>query len=244
MAACLTAPPVSAQATGEVSAVQAPPPPAVEFKKEPEVILIPQSRVYYVPDLKYDLFRYGRYWYINNDGNWYRARSYRGPFNSVGFTRVPRSIARVPSKYHKHPLTRPTANPGITSGVGDAVKRTVGTRKQPAPRIGDRKSAITRPQGKQPAPTRRTWNRTGKSPTKSPTVKKQAPSAGRKQPASSRVKKPLRPPATKQKAPKSVKRPARSGETKKVQPKQTKSSFKKSTKSPSQKKSAPAKTKK
>jgi hypothetical protein len=240
MAACLAAPPASAQVTGEVSVVQTPPPPAVEFKKEPEVILIPQSRVYYVPDLKYDLFRYGRYWYINNEGNWYRARSYRGPFDDVGFSRVPRSIAEVPSRYHKHPLTR---------DVGEVIQRTVGTKKQPTPGLGDRKSAITRPTGKQAAPTRRTWNRTGNPPVKSPTVRGQKPPAVRKQPGASKpptssgVKKPSRAPATKQKAPQSVKKPTGSGGTKKAQPSPAKSNVKKPTKPPP-KKSAPQKTKK
>jgi hypothetical protein len=248
LAACLAAPPASAQESGSV--VQAPPPPSVEFKKEPEVILIPQSRVYYVPDLKYDLFRYGRYWYINNEGNWYRARSYRGPFNNISFSRIPRSIARVPDKYHKHPLTRPTANPGITRGVGEAVKRTIGTRKQPAP--GERRSAIIRPPGQQSKPVRRTWNRGGKPPAKSPAVKKKAPSAGRKQPAA--VKKPARPPATQKKAPESVKKPARSGNVKKAPSSRPKSNVKKPTqkqpaktrpqKKPAPKKPAPKKTEK
>jgi hypothetical protein len=81
-----------------------PPPPPVVFRSEPEVILIPKTRVYYVPDQKYDLFRYGRHWYINNGGHWYRARAYAGPFTSLSFERVPATIVRLPEKYRRQPL--------------------------------------------------------------------------------------------------------------------------------------------
>lgn len=254
LAVCLTGPAVMVQSRGAGRALPAPPPPTVELKKEPEVILIPQSRVYYVPDLKYDLFRYGRYWYINNEGNWYRARSYRGPFKNVGFSRVPRSIAQVPARYHKHPLTRPAADPGITRSAGDAVQRTIGTRKPPASGLGNRKSAITRPTGKLPVPTRRTWNRTAQPPSKDPAVKSgKSPAVGkqpagrkqakvRKTPPSSTVKK--RATTGKRKVPQSVKKPARGSGTKKVQQAKTKSKASKSAKSKPKKKPAPKKSKK
>ena len=45
-----------------------PPPPAYVFDDEPEVILVPSTRVYYVPETDFDLYRYGRYWYINRAG--------------------------------------------------------------------------------------------------------------------------------------------------------------------------------
>lgn len=81
-----------------------PPPPPVVFRREPEVILIPKTRVYFVPDQKYDLFRYGRHWYINNGGHWYRARAYTGPFTPLSYERVPATIVRLPEKYRRQPL--------------------------------------------------------------------------------------------------------------------------------------------
>jgi hypothetical protein len=244
LAGCLWAPTVGAQASGEVQVRlgDAPPPPAVVFRKEPEVILIPQSRVYYVPQLKYDLFRYGRYWYINNQGYWYRARSYRGPFTNVDQNRIPRSITRVPSKYHKHPLARPTGGSTITRGVGDAVKEIVRTRDQPSQGVGKRKSAVTRPSTGQPTTTRKAWERTKRSPSvkKRPpatTVKKPSRSATKK-PAASSVKKPSRSGSKKPAA--SVEKPSRSGSKKPAASSVKKTSKKKAT----PKKSAPQKKKK
>jgi len=84
-----------------------PPPPAFVIDSEPEVILVPSTRVYYVPQTDFDLYRYGRYWYINRGGWWYRAAGYRGPFGYIAYDRVPASILRVPPKYHRHPLGGP-----------------------------------------------------------------------------------------------------------------------------------------
>src|SRR5215471_5746321 len=84
-----------------------PPPPAYVFDSEPEVILVPSTRVYYVPQSDFDLYRYGRYWYINREGWWYRSAGYRGPFGYIGYDRVPASILRVPPKYHRHPFAVP-----------------------------------------------------------------------------------------------------------------------------------------
>jgi len=83
---------------------EAPPPPAYVFDSEPEVILVPSTRVYYVPETDFDLYRYGRYWYINRDGWWYRSAGYRGPFDYIGYDRVPASVINIPPKYRRHPL--------------------------------------------------------------------------------------------------------------------------------------------
>jgi len=80
------------------------PAPVVVFEREPDVVLVPSSRVYYVGGLDYDLFRYGQYWYINDGGYWYRARNYRGPFGQIRYDTVPRQIVVVPERYHQHPM--------------------------------------------------------------------------------------------------------------------------------------------
>jgi len=80
------------------------PAPVVVFEREPDVVLVPSSRVYYVGGLDYDLFRYGQYWYINDGGYWYRARNYRGPFGQIRYDTVPRQIVVVPERYHHHPM--------------------------------------------------------------------------------------------------------------------------------------------
>ena len=89
------------------------PAPVVVFDREPDVVLVPRSRVYYVDHDGYDLYRYGRYWYINDDGYWFRASSYRGPFLSIAVGRVPRSIVVVPARYRRHPVHPHGGPPGL-----------------------------------------------------------------------------------------------------------------------------------
>ena len=81
-----------------------PAPPSVVFEHEPEVVLVPRTRVYYTSQPDYDMYRYGGYWYVNRDGYWYRSSSYNGPFTYVVYDRVPRSIVVVPHRYHHYPV--------------------------------------------------------------------------------------------------------------------------------------------
>jgi hypothetical protein len=75
---------------------------ALHFRSEPDVVLVPDTRVYYVRDYDYDVYRYGSYWYFIDDGRWYRARSYRGPFMYIHETSVPHAIVTVPVHYRRH----------------------------------------------------------------------------------------------------------------------------------------------
>lgn len=72
----------------------APPPPAVVFHQQPRWVMAPRGGVYVVDDnqLDYDYFRYGGWHYVYNDGWWYRARRYRGPFVAIERRYVPRPI--------------------------------------------------------------------------------------------------------------------------------------------------------
>ncbi len=65
----------------------------------PEVVLIPGTPVYYVPEVSFDLFFTDGYWWTARDGRWLRARDCRGPWRSVGPRYVPRAITRVPRDY-------------------------------------------------------------------------------------------------------------------------------------------------
>ena len=76
--------------------------PDIYFREEPRIIMVPGTRVYYVSDSDYDIYRYGRYWYYNYDGGWYRSRTYRGPWIFVGYRSVPREISYVPVRYRRH----------------------------------------------------------------------------------------------------------------------------------------------
>jgi len=50
------------------------PAPVVVFDEEPEVVLVPRSRVYYVEHRGYDLYPYGRHW-----SNHHRRLRFRAP---------------------------------------------------------------------------------------------------------------------------------------------------------------------
>lgn len=93
------------------------PAPVVVFDREPDVVLVPRSRVYYVDHEGYDLYRYGRYWYINDGGFWFRASSYKGPFVGISVGRIPRQVVVVPARYRRHPVRPPHPHggpPGLT----------------------------------------------------------------------------------------------------------------------------------
>jgi hypothetical protein len=72
------------------------------FHSQPRVVMIPDSRVYYVQNYDYDLYRYGGYWYYVDDGYWYRAASWQGPFMQVRVSTVPRTLVGVPLRYRHH----------------------------------------------------------------------------------------------------------------------------------------------
>lgn len=74
----------------------------LSFSNEPRVVMVPETKVYYVRDEDCDLYRYGRYWYFVEDGYWYRSASWRGPFLHIRAVSVPRSVVTVPIKYRRH----------------------------------------------------------------------------------------------------------------------------------------------
>ena len=77
--------------------------PGVLFEHEPEVVVVPNTDVYYVPSRDdWDVYRYGGSWYANRNGSWFRSRSYRGPFSPIVYDRVPRPIVVAPREYHRH----------------------------------------------------------------------------------------------------------------------------------------------
>jgi hypothetical protein len=101
----------------------------VYFRSEPRVVVVPGTRVYYVQDYDYDMYRYGRFWYMNSGGNWYRSRTYRGPWIYVGYRSVPVQISYVPPRYRRHwrdfrdVQYRNTSNRGRHRGWDDRYDR-------------------------------------------------------------------------------------------------------------------------
>src|SRR5512143_224512 len=74
-------------------------PPPIVVAEPPEVVLIPGSQVYFVPDPQIDVFFYGGYWWSPRGDRWYRARAYNGPWRTIDRRYVPRPVYRVPHDY-------------------------------------------------------------------------------------------------------------------------------------------------
>jgi hypothetical protein len=95
--------------TMEVKAgVPIPPPPPFVFPASPSVFLIPNTYVYFVPDIGPEIFFYHGYWYRPHKGYWYRATVYNGPWVYIAPARVPVVFLNLPPNFrtvppgHKH----------------------------------------------------------------------------------------------------------------------------------------------
>lgn len=101
LAALLLAAPAFARTSVYIS-FGAPPPPVVVFRHEPRWELVPDSDVYEIVDYDqpgYDEFLCDGWYYIYNDGYWYRASTWRGPFYAIYEDYVPAPIWYVPTTY-------------------------------------------------------------------------------------------------------------------------------------------------
>lgn len=72
-------------------------PPPIVFASPPEVVVIPETYVYAVPDLDVDIFFYNGWWWRPWEGRWYRSRHYNQGW--VYYQRVPSFYTRVPSSW-------------------------------------------------------------------------------------------------------------------------------------------------
>lgn len=82
----------------------APPPPRIVVVHQPHVILVPETHVYAVDDDDFncDMFHTDRYWYAYDNGFWYRAVNYGGPYRVVDVHYVPRRVLTVGPRYWHH----------------------------------------------------------------------------------------------------------------------------------------------
>ena len=67
--------PVSAMAGVSVH-VNIPLPPPIIFPAPPELVVIPETDIYAVPDIQEDIFFYDGWWWRPWEGRWYRSRFY------------------------------------------------------------------------------------------------------------------------------------------------------------------------
>ncbi len=74
-------------------------PPPIVVAAPPEMVMVPESRVYFVPDPQIDIFFYAGYWWSPRGSRWYRARAYEGPWVHLAPVDVPRAVIYMPRDY-------------------------------------------------------------------------------------------------------------------------------------------------
>lgn len=75
--------------------------PAYRFAAPPEVVVIPGTYVYMVPDIDVDVLFFQGYWWRPYEGRWYRSRDYRGSWRYVAPARIPRGLRELPQDYRQ-----------------------------------------------------------------------------------------------------------------------------------------------
>ena len=69
--------PVMAAGGGRVDVgVSVPLPPPLMFPAPPQLVVIPETNVYVIPDVNDDIFFYGGWWWRPWEGRWYRSQRY------------------------------------------------------------------------------------------------------------------------------------------------------------------------
>jgi len=78
--------------------------PAIGFAAPPDLVVIPGTYVYIVPDVAADVLFYQGYWWRPYEGHWYRSRDYRGPWGYIELGRIPGGLRALPQDY-RHRLS-------------------------------------------------------------------------------------------------------------------------------------------
>src|ERR1043165_9787914 len=86
--------------------------PVITFRHTPHVTRVSGTHVFLVRDNDQDndMFRYRGDWYVYQNGDWYRASDYRGPYRLIDVSVVPDDILNVPAGNWRHypgGMTRP-----------------------------------------------------------------------------------------------------------------------------------------
>ena len=80
-----------------------PAPPPIVLAAPPPVVVVPDSRVYYAPNVSFNLFLYGGRYYSFHEGAWFVASKHSGPFVYIKLDKVPHQVRAVPVTYYKVP---------------------------------------------------------------------------------------------------------------------------------------------
>jgi len=75
--------------------------PALVFPAPPPVVVVPETYVYYAPDVNVDVLFYHGYWYRPYEGRWFRSGNYNGPWVHIVRDRVPGAVLHLPPDYRR-----------------------------------------------------------------------------------------------------------------------------------------------
>ena len=76
-------------------------PPPVVMSEPPEVVMMPETGVYFVPAVSFDLFFFNGNWWSPRGWRWYMSRAYNGPWGIIRRNQVPANLVRVPKNYRE-----------------------------------------------------------------------------------------------------------------------------------------------
>lgn len=78
--------------------------PAVRFAAPPDLVVIPETYVYMVPDIDVDVLFFQGYWWRPYKGRWYRSQDYNGQWSHVEPEGIPSGLRTLPQDY-RHRLS-------------------------------------------------------------------------------------------------------------------------------------------
>jgi len=76
-------------------------PPPIMVEEPPEVVMMPQTGIYFVPGISFDVFFYNGYWWSPRGDRWYRSNRYNGSWVVVERNYVPAHLYKVPRNYRE-----------------------------------------------------------------------------------------------------------------------------------------------
>lgn len=76
-------------------------PPHIVVAEPPELVLVPDLQLYFVPHPEIDVFFFNGFWWSLRGKSWYRAKAYNGPWGIVKKRHVPAPLFRIPRDYRE-----------------------------------------------------------------------------------------------------------------------------------------------
>jgi hypothetical protein len=70
--------------------------PGIVITGPPAMVVVPDTYVYFAPDVEADLFFYRGYWYRPYQGRWYISLGYNGPWGGIAIGNVPPALINLP----------------------------------------------------------------------------------------------------------------------------------------------------